>query len=441
MIARVILGLIGAGIVVFTFFAGDMDLIGLEAGSMGLFVVGAFGALLVLLAIAGRRLPGHRIVRSYQQLAIILLNTLLFIVVLEMLVILSFNLQFVTRDAQRLTVGEGLEVYQDEDWFRTYQREYDEGVDAVIKYSPFELWARDALTGETINIQEDGSRATPGAVCTDDAYRVFIYGGSTLWGMGAPDWGTIPAYLQAAIDEAGVDGPVCVVNYGELAYVSMQEFIRLIRSLQQDDVPDLVIFYNGINDVVAGWSTGRSDGHRLMGIFNDAMRDPFAGRSPLVDWLARTYTFQLLQALLPAPDEDGGDATGQTRAELAAEIARQYLNTYQMVDALAEVYGFDYVLLLQPVMALGDKPLVGDEVGMLRVIDQPLRNFYADVYDTIVQQGADYPHLHDIRDVFDDVDQPVYIDYQHLAPPGNQIVAGRIFEIIQPLLANGAASR
>ena len=439
MIARVILGLIGAGIIVFTFFAGDMDLIGLEAGSMGLFVVGAFGALLVLLAVAGKRLPGHKIGRGYQQLAVILLNTLLFIIVLEMLVILSFNLQFVTRDVQRLTVGEGLEVYQDEDWFRTYQQEYDDGVDAVIKYSPFELWARDALTGETINIQADGSRATPGAVCTDDAYRVFVYGGSTLWGMGAPDWGTIPAHLQAAINEADIDGPVCVVNYGELAYVSMQEFIRLIRSLQRDDVPDLVIFYNGINDVVAAWNTDRSDGHRLMNIFNDAMRDPFAGRSPLADWLARSYTFQLLQALLPAPDDDA-DATGQTRAELAAEVARQYLNTYLMVDALAEVYGFDYALVLQPVMALGDKPLVGDEVGMLQVIDQPLRSFYAQVYDAIVQQGADYPHLHDIRDVFDDVDQPVYIDYQHLAPPGNEIVAGRIFEIIQPLLVNGAAS-
>jgi hypothetical protein len=68
--------------------------------------------------------------------------------------------------------------------------------------------------------------------------------------VGAPDWGTIPAYLQEELEER-FNGAVCVVNYGEDGFASTQEVILLLIELQRGNVPDAVIFYDGVNDVTA----------------------------------------------------------------------------------------------------------------------------------------------------------------------------------------------
>lgn len=41
------------------------------------------------------------------------------------------------------------------------------------------------------------------------------------------------------------------MNYGENAYVSTQGLIHLILLLESGDVPDMVIFYDGVNDILA----------------------------------------------------------------------------------------------------------------------------------------------------------------------------------------------
>ncbi len=94
-------------------------------------------------------------------------------------------------------------------------------------------------------------------------------------GRGLPDWLTIPSELALEYSNAG--GPACVRNFGVLAWVSMQGVVELMLELKRAPrKPDLVVFYDGINDVFSVYQSGKIDVHQNF----DHIRDVFeqAGR-------------------------------------------------------------------------------------------------------------------------------------------------------------------
>ena len=82
--------------------------------------------------------------------------------------------------------------------------------------------------------------------CGDgDAARIFTFGGSTMWGMGVDYENTIASNISEVLCDQGFN--VKVSNYGQLGYVSTQEKIYLLKLLR-DKSPDVVVFYDGVND-------------------------------------------------------------------------------------------------------------------------------------------------------------------------------------------------
>ena len=73
-----------------------------------------------------------------------------------------------------------------------------------------------------------------------------MLGGSSLWGFGARDDQSIPSLVVHAMYERG--WRVELKNLAEIGYVSTQEFVALYRELQAGYRPDVVIFYDGVND-------------------------------------------------------------------------------------------------------------------------------------------------------------------------------------------------
>ena len=90
-----------------------------------------------------------------------------------------------------------------------------------------------------------------------------------MWGYGSPDWGTIPAYLQARLNEE--DSNACVVNLADVAYNSTQEVIQLLLELQSGNVPDMVIFYDGVNDISSARITGEATQHLYFDQIDEAV--------------------------------------------------------------------------------------------------------------------------------------------------------------------------
>ncbi|MBN1788561.1 MAG: SGNH/GDSL hydrolase family protein [Sedimentisphaerales bacterium] len=117
------------------------------------------------------------------------------------------------------------------------------------------------FTGKYFNIK-NGKRHT----CHQPSSykrRVLLFGGSTVFSQEVPDEHTIASYLQMLFLENGKDD-VIVENYGTVSMIASQQTERLLQTPLNPD--DVVIFYDGTNDVIypvyygnaAGWLPGRS---------------------------------------------------------------------------------------------------------------------------------------------------------------------------------------
>src|SRR5262249_2901133 len=85
-------------------------------------------------------------------------------------------------------------------------------------YEPDVVWGRAPFEGKTIVVDAEGLRRTDHSRCDGKAYTIYMFGGSTLWGTGSPNWGTIPSLVAEMYEKSG--RPVCVKNFGESAWVS-----------------------------------------------------------------------------------------------------------------------------------------------------------------------------------------------------------------------------
>ncbi|MBZ0308358.1 MAG: SGNH/GDSL hydrolase family protein, partial [Anaerolineae bacterium] len=243
---QVVVSIAGAALLLAGLFA---DSLGLSASgdSTGPLLMMLVGGLILLVGLLGKKFPAF-----YRGLGLILLNTLVFILLIE----IGFGViakVISTEDEPEVTGWRALPYYQEKPWGDVYWEE--DTISRQLQYDPFVAWKSPAFQGTQITVNENQYRVTPGSDCQPDSYTVFVFGGSTIFGTGSPDWGTIPAYLQQGLSENS-GRPVCVVNFGQLGYVAAQEEIELMRQLQAGNLPDLVIFYNGVNDVYSAYLYG-----------------------------------------------------------------------------------------------------------------------------------------------------------------------------------------
>ena len=127
---------------------------------------------------------------------------------------------------------------------------FTEYYELVQNYEAYYGWKREPFAGATINIDADGRRATHVPPDASPTRSVAFFGGSTTWGTGAYDDATIPSEFVKL--NPGYRG----YNFGETGYVAHQSLNRFLESYFQGMRPELVIFYDGVNDV---WHKCRSE--------------------------------------------------------------------------------------------------------------------------------------------------------------------------------------
>jgi lysophospholipase L1-like esterase len=378
----------------------------------------------------------HRLVNSYKTVALVVLNTLIVLACLELIstfVTKIWEEPATTVDREESSPRAHTSYYASQAWAKQYWKEMD--LSRPQRYRNYIIWRRAPFKGEFINIDGDGIRWTPGAVCSANSYKVFIFGGSTMWGTGAPDWGTIPAYLEADLSQLR-EGPICVINFGESAFVSTQGVIELILQLQSGNVPDLVIFYDGVNDVYAAYQSGRSTHQN----FNQIAAKFDKSESPpsLVAWIESSNSFRLLKRLadkLRLKPQNSTDLVtyktmGIDTATLSDSVVETYISNYKIVDVLAQKYGFKFLFFWQPVITIGDKSLTSEEQGMKRKMDPALIELYKSVYHRVHEVAKKYENLYYIAEIFNSVNSEIWIDATHVTPVGNQLIAERISRVI-----------
>ena len=148
--------------------------------------------------------------------------------------------------------------YGGEPWPLEHHRELEALSD---RWEPYAYFRQRPFRGSTITIDDQGRRAVwrppaDAAPAARPPVKILTLGGSSLWGYGARDDRTIPSHLARLLHERGV--PAEVRNLAEIGYVSTQEVVALLRELQSGYRPDVVLFYDGVNDTASALLEGKA---------------------------------------------------------------------------------------------------------------------------------------------------------------------------------------
>jgi hypothetical protein len=407
-----------------------------EAGSFGIgqILLILLGFLIILIGFLGKSF-----VNFYHGMAVILLNTVIFLGILELGAIVITQLGFIPTNND-IADSKYLELpyYREKDWSEAYWHERRQA--GGFQYQPYVVWRHRQFEGTYVNVNRDGIRFTPGADCSSKSFTVYMYGGSSMWGWGSPDWGTIEAYLQAGLDEI-VEGPVCVINMGEDAYVSTQSMISLILQLQKGKVPNVVIFLDGVNDVEIAYASGEPGAHAMLADISARFE---GSGNHLQNWLRSTSLFWLTKIITQKVgvydvllEQYQGAHTKNTNDinELARAIIENYIANYYIVNRLEGKYGYQSYFFWQPHIAVGKKKLTSHELDIRSEIDEPLVQLANQAYNYLNEVNSEHENLFNIADAFNDQEDQIWIDsWGHVTPEGNKLIAEEILNIMRDLI-------
>ena len=321
------------------------------------------------------------------------------------------------------------DAYRGADWAPDYFR--DLANSGWAQWEPYVYWRRGPFSSATINIEPDGLRRTwqpPDA--GESPMRIFLYGGSAMWGTGARDDYTIASQLARALHAAGT--PAEVTNWGESGYVSTQELIALQLELRSGNVPDLVILYDGANDLfasyqhgVAGWPQNEFNRTTEFNLSNPRRLGAILKLSARSLLLNLSLTRAIRSVLYNATGGNSSPTELQAAADpvLLEQSLRSYHGNLALVQALSDAYGFRTLFYWQPTV-FGKARLTPYEAAQRQQFKR-LQAFFENApaeLNKLNAESADF-RVRDLSGVFGNREEPAFIDWVHTGEWANGVVA------------------
>jgi lysophospholipase L1-like esterase len=320
------------------------------------------------------------------------------------------------------------------------------------RWLPYAYFRTAPFDGRFHNVGPDGIRRTLPEPTPGAHPRVFVFGGSTVWGVGARDAETIPSHLSRLLRGSG--RAVEVRNLGEGGYVSTQSLILFLRRLQLGDAPDVAVFYEGFNDVYSAVSSGYSgiplyEANRARDFEMGQRRRERESRiaSALVPL---AFPMLWVGPGLPEAGETGPAATDlslMAKSAAARDVVDLYLANLAAAQSLADAHGVKTVFAWQPHPYLG-KPLTRFESEQARSFERYCPGLARALRDADSElrgraaQGALPAAFLDLSRAFEGAPEPLYIDFCHLTEEGNARIAERLLPaVLERLPAEGSRGR
>ncbi len=346
------------------------------------------------------------------------------------------------------------EAYRGQPWAAQY---FDTLSRVHMRWYPYSYWKASPMASPYLNIDADGNRVTwhpPHRAVSAErpVVRLFMIGGSTLWGTGVRDDYT----LASLIARHFTDHPAYeldVTNLGQIGYVNTQELLLLYQLLRRGQRPDLVIFYDGVNEVFTAYQDGiagltqseffRAQEFSILGssvgrkrLYRIALRTALmnTGLADLVKLLSGKDDPNLLPHdikpspaltyLAPPQDFEGIDA-------LERDVVDMYLFNVQVERMLGERFKFRPLFYWQPTV-FSKNELAPFERRLLPG-DPTRAEFFRGTYKKMAEVAA-ANGIADISGILNNRHQLDFIDPYHLNESANQIVAERMASDIEPIL-------
>jgi lysophospholipase L1-like esterase len=304
-----------------------------------------------------------------------------------------------------------------------------------VHFEPYYHWKQPAYAGKYINIDHKSVRNTVREPDVIVGKKIFMFGGSTLWGHGSPDESTIPSIVQSLLGDE-----VDVYNYGEDGFVSTQELNYLLHQLALGNVPDVVIFYDGVNDGYAGAyspAIPRDPQNLRMEYLNKS-------ENGFIQWIAQSNYNKLAKYIVRKMRS--GNSESQEWDKIvepniginARGVVEMYEAHIKQVRALAKEYKFKAYFFWQPNLFSLTKKLLAHTEEITKntspVMVKSQHQVYLEAKEKFSKREKE--KIFFLGNVFDDVERPIYFDWCHVGPEGNRLIAEKMVFLIGEDLRN-----
>ena len=275
-------------------------------------------------------------------------------------------------------------------------------------YAPFVQFQARPVQRQHVNISKAGFRAngSPLAWPPDTNHlNIFIFGGSTTFGYGLPDDETLVHFLERALNRNPRSTLISCYNFGCGYYFSTQERLHLELLLQQNHVPDVAVFIDGLNEF------SHADG-------------------------APQLTESLHNFVTPdSPYVSPHLVTNKASLELAINrVLDSYAGSLRIINALAQAFDFEALFIGQPVPFFEFGP-----TAEAYPFGDPPMHFLACAHGyPEFRRRADNGEFGNrfvwMGDTFVAANQPVYCEAVHYSAAGSRMLGERIANKIKHML-------
>jgi hypothetical protein len=275
--------------------------------------------------------------------------------------------------------------------------------------------------------------------------RIAVLGGSTVM-LGPP---TITDLIQSELDERGIKD-ARVYNFGTAGSNSTQDYARLIFEVA-DYKPDIVVFYNGGNDILS-----RSPDQRVGYPYNFLLWEANPIIEPSLDtypaftlfWfgsavLRTVFPDYFEEAFIQGAYRNGVQPLLESDPQFAEILADHYLKMSTNSAMFAKMIGAKPIIMFQPIMYYKKNKSAWEarnsitNTGFLGKVEK-FRHRVVQSLTELDKSGVSKSV--NMTEVFDlnDNKNPIYSDFIHLTPAGNKqmahLVANQLIEAFPGLL-------
>ena len=269
--------------------------------------------------------------------------------------------------------------------------------------------------GKWINVQNNRRVTTnkPGKY----SRKIYIFGGSTVYNGEVPDNLTIASQLASL----GANKFLYkVVNMGATSIHSSQQFARLKSEVSLKS-GDLVIFYDGVNDVLQRIIYENKKGY----MFGEPKQESF--------WIKQLRSKSEYSSILYILYSNLIKNTKEKPDSLIMTSIEDYINILVEAKKYTETNGGVFYHFLQPTLFTKKNLNKYEQLLLARgypfVPNQFIKDF-AKAYPIISNKLDSMEFSYSLIEIFDGLEESPYLDFCHVNHIGNKIIAENIWNNI-----------
>ena len=319
-----------------------------------------------------------------------------------------------------------LTPFRDQPWAAEFFRE---SLDLELGYTRSVGFITKPVSGLYLNIDSMGQRKTWNPA-ESDMDTLIIFGGSTIFGIGARDEYTIPSFLSKKLSAA--KHPLYTINVGQSGRNTLQEINHLVWLLQNGLRPKYVVFYDGANDLNHSYVFHKTANEGFVPQMDEFLKLQKSGLSDQLifafkNGMLHSKVFKAIKRLFPP--EPAYLSRPQVDVNFVSNRIRfKYLTIKNILDDMSRRYNFRLHCFWQP-MVYTKKNLTEEEIESDgRAPESDFKELVIQTNNLLMNDTA--YNFSNISNVFDSVDHTIFIDYCHISEEGNEIVAQKMFEIL-----------